>query len=304
MQALYAYFQTDKPDSIALEKNLNLSIERIYDLYLYELRLLHELRLAAEHYIELALNKKLPTAEDLNPNRKFVNNFFLTTLGDSDAFVKACEDRKINWSEERNIILKLYQDIKKSELFQAYLQSPENTWEEDKRIIRKIYDTFIVRNETFHQIYEDRNMHWADDLDAAQIMIEKTLRKTNNKTSGHQFLLPLYKDDEDRSFGGILFRKCLQMSKQADELIAEKAQNWEMDRIALIDTILMKMALAEFQHFSTVPTKVTMNEYIELSKEYSTPKSSIFINGILDKLLKELKEAGKISKVGRGLLES
>lgn len=304
LQALYGYTQADDYDARSVETNLRTSIERIYDLYLYELRLLHELRLAADYYLDLALNKKLPTAKDLDPNRKFVNNRFFHFIGESDEFIKACEDRHINWSEDQNIIRSLFQQIRGSELFQDYMENGEDSWEDDKRFIRKMYDAFIIWNEDFHQIYEDKNLHWADDLDAAQMMVEKTLRKAGQKAGSSKRLVKLYKDEEDQAFGPRLFLKVTQSMDDSLKRISEKARNWEMDRIAALDILLMQMAIAEFRYFDTVPLKVTMNEYIELSKFYSTPKSGMFVNGVLDKVLADLNKEGLIRKIGRGLLET
>lgn len=305
LQALYGYTRDDRADARASESNLRTALDKIYDLYLYELRLLHELRLAAEHYIDLALNKRLPTHEDLHPNRKFLNNRFLLLLAESDSFVKACEDRHINWSEEQNIIRSLFQKIKKSEVYESYMASEEDSWENDKRIVRKLYDEFIIRNEDFHQLYEDKNLHWADDLDAAQMMVEKTLRKAGAKSAGtDKVLVKLYKDAEDQDFGPKLFLKVVQSMDDSMKRISDKARNWEMDRIAALDILFMQMAIAEFRFFDTVPLKVTMNEYIELSKAYSTPKSGMFVNGVLDKVLADLKSEGLVRKIGRGLLET
>ena len=156
-----------------------------------------------------------------------------------------------------------------------------------------------------HQLYEERDLHWADDLDAAQMMVEKTIRKCGPKSTAQtNILVNLFKDDEDRKFGPRLFHKVLQSMDDSLARISAKARNWEMDRIAVLDILLMQMAIAEFRFFDTVPLKVSMNEYIELSKSYSTPKSGMFINGVLDKVLADLKKEGKVRKIGRGLLET
>lgn len=305
LQALYAYTRQDNADALSIEKNLRISVEKIYDLYLYELRLLHEIRLAAEYYIDLARQKKLPTEADLNPNLKFVENRFLKFVGETDEFIRACEDRHINWSEEQNIIRNLFLKIRESETYLDYMASEESSWEDDKRLVRRMYDEFLIHNEDFHQLYEDKNLHWADDLDAAQMMVEKTLRKAGPAASSKgKVLVNLYKDEEDQEFGPRLFLKSIQSMDESLKRISEKAKNWEMDRIATLDILLMQMAIAEFQFFSTVPLKVSMNEYIELSKSYSTPKSGMFVNGVLDKVLFDLKKEGKVKKIGRGLLET
>ena len=303
-QSLYAYFQEDNPDSLSIEKQLTKSIDRIYELYMYELRLLYELKLAAEHFIDLAMNKKLPTHSDLDPNRRFVDNQVLRILTENTDFVAACEKYKVSWAEERQFTRSLYQELKNSELFKAYMDKPHTSFSEDKSFLREVYEVFIVHNEDLYNRYEEKNLYWADDLDAAQMMVDKTFKKLKQEEQGAPVLVRLFKDADDEGFAAKLFRYTLKTSNETQNRIASKAQNWEMDRIAAIDVILMKMAVAEFIHFETVPLKVTMNEYIELSKGYSTPKSSLFINGILDRILTNLKDEGLIKKIGRGLLET
>jgi transcription antitermination protein NusB len=303
-QSLYAYFQEDNPDSVAVEKQLNKSIDRIYELYMYELRLLYELKLAAEHFIDLALNKKLPTHSDLDPNRRFVDNQVLKIFFEDDGFIAACEKYNVSWSEERHFTRSLYQELKNSDLFKAYMDKPNTSFSEDKAFLREVYEVFIVHNEDLYNLYEEKNLYWADDLDAAQMMVDKTFKKLKLADLRSPALVKLFKDADDETFASKLFRYTLKTSAETQNRIATKAQNWEMDRIAAIDVILMKMAVAEFIHFETIPLKVSMNEYIELSKGYSTPKSSLFINGILDRILNNLKEEGKIKKIGRGLLET
>jgi len=303
-QSLYGYFQEDNPDSLVIERQLNKSIDHIYELYIYELRLLHELRLAAEHFIDIAMKKKLPTSSDLDPNRRFVDNPILKILAENDGFISACEKFKVSWAEERHFTRSLFQELKNSELYREYMEKPNTSFSEDKSFLREVYEVFIVHNEDLYTLYDEKNLHWADDLDAAQMMVDKTFKKLKSTSLEAPLLVKLFKDSEDQSFASKLFRSTLTTSEETQSRIAAKAQNWEMDRIASIDVILMKMAVAEFIHFNTIPLKVSMNEYIELSKGYSTPKSSLFINGILDRILKNLKEESKIKKIGRGLLET
>jgi N utilization substance protein B len=288
---------------VVSERELKRSIDRIYELYLYELRLFLELRFQAESAIDRAKQKKLATEEDLQPNLRFIENTFFTALAESVDFQGACEKYVVSWADDRELIRSLFEEIRRSDVYAQYMSENQVSFDDHKRFVRHIYDQYILRNELFHQHYEEKNMHWADDLDAAQMMVEKTLKrfKVESKTLA---LVELYKDDEDTDFGRNLFRKTLVVSEDADKRIISKSKNWESDRIAALDIILMKMALAEFQYFSSIPLKVTMNEYIELAKQYSTPKSSVFINGILDKILKDMKTSGDIHKVGRGLLES
>ena len=304
LQALYTSTRQGELDGAVLEKNLTSSIERIEELYGYELKLLDELRKACAHFMELAQNRKLAANVERNPNRKMLENRFLLFIEENDAFASLCRSRGINWTEERDIIRSLFLQIKEDELYKEYLSNGESSWEDDKRFIRRLYDAYVVHNEDFHQIYEDKNLHWADDLDAAQMMVEKTLRKAGAEAQKkNRLLVKLYKDAEDRAFGPDLLHKTLKSMDDSLKRISAKARNWEMDRIAVLDVLLMQMALAEFQFFPTVPLKVSMNEYIELSKGYSTPKSAMFVNGVMDKVLLDLKKEGKIKKIGRGLLD-
>jgi len=304
LQALYTSTRQGELGGAVLEKNLTSSIERIEELYGYELKLLDELRKACAHFMELAQNRKLAANVERNPNRKMLENRFLLFIEENDAFASLCRSRGINWTEERDIIRSLFLQIKEDELYKEYLSNGESSWEDDKRFIRRLYDAYVVHNEDFHQIYEDKNLHWADDLDAAQMMVEKTLRKAGPEAQKKKRLLvKLYKDAEDRAFGPDLLHKTLKSMDDSLKRISAKARNWEMDRIAVLDVLLMQMALAEFQFFPTVPLKVSMNEYIELSKGYSTPKSAMFVNGVMDKVLLDLKKEGKIKKIGRGLLD-
>lgn len=304
LQALYTSTRQGELDGVVLEKNLTSSIERIEELYGYELKLLDELRKACAHFIELAQKRKVEANVERNPNRKMLENRFLLFIEDNEALASLWRSRGIQWTEERDVIRSLFLKIKEDELYKEYLSNGESSWEDDKRFIRRLYDAHVVHNEDFHQIYEDKNLHWADDLDAAQMMVEKTLRKAGPEAlKKKKLLVKLYKDAEDRAFGPDLLHKTLKSMDDSLKRISAKARNWEMDRIAVLDVLLMQMALAEFQFFPTVPLKVSMNEYIELSKGYSTPKSAMFVNGVMDKVLLDLKKEGKIKKIGRGLLE-
>lgn len=301
LHALYGYAQNEGMDMAVAERNLMSSIDKIYELYLYELKAFLDIHTMAEDQIERKRNKKLPTEEDLNPNLKFVNNGFLKWLGGNGKFRSEIEKHKVTWGDEKDILRKLLKEFQTSDEYLAYMSTRENDAEEDQQIMKKLYGKWIVHSELIHQTYEDHNLHWADDLDAAQLMVSRTFRLFREEGSENQ-LPNLIKDDDDIEFARKLYRQSIVKSDEYQELIFDKAKNWESDRIALIDIILMKMALAEMVSFNEIPVKVTLNEYIELSKEYSTPKSGNFINGILDKIKSDLEEKGDIRKIGRGLL--
>lgn len=330
MQALYGFYQSDNRDMAKSLTQLQSSLDGIYTLYLYDLKALTLFLRIAEERIETNRNKKLPTASDLKPNLRFVENSVLRALADNEALNKAYELNSINWGEYREMFSKMFKELEQSEEYQRFMTSPKGM-KDDKRIAKYIYGTYISNNEDLHSIYEEMNMHWADDLDAAQMMVVKTLKvlmdldgnavsKVNfsakeaeeiaeTKKLPSDFILKdqkvtvnLFKDKLDKLFGGQLFTKTVNKNDAQDKLISEKTKNWEADRIALIDNVLLKMAQTELTDFNEIPERVTMNEYIELSKMYSTPKSSQFINGVLDKILVELKAEGQIKKIGRGLM--
>ena len=330
MQGLYGFYQTDDRDMAKSLSALKSSLDGIYSLYLYELKALTLILRIAEERIETNRSKNLPTEADLNPNLKFVENSVLRALADNKALNKEFELNSINWSEYRDMFMKIFRELIATEEYQRYLESPKGM-KDDKRIAKFIYGTYISGNEDIHAIYEEMNMHWADDLDAAQMMVVKTIKvlmdingyaisKVNfdakiaeevfsSSKLPSDFVLDdqrvtvnLFKDKPDKLFGPQLFTKTSNNSKAQDELISEKTKNWEADRIALLDNVLLKMAQTELTEFNEIPIRVTMNEYIELSKMYSTPKSSQFINGVLDQISMDLKAKGQIKKIGRGLM--
>lgn len=302
LHALYEYYQNPGVEYSRGLKRLNGHIEDIYDLYLYELKTLTDILRIAEDEIERRKNKRLPTREDLNPSMRFVENKFLNWLRDNNDFRRSVENSRISWGDDRDLLKRIFRSFSQTPEYREYLSLPENSVAEDKQIVKFLYGTYIVHSELLHHIYEEKNIHWADDLDAAQMMVAKTIKAFSEKSDEYTPLPPLIKDADDMDFARSLFTRVVTRSDDFESLIRDKAQHWEMERIALLDVILMKQALAELMAFPQIPVKVTLNEYIELGKEYSTPRSGNFINGILDKIKAELMEKGEIRKIGRGLL--
>lgn len=302
LHALYEHFQNPGIGVNQGLRKLNENIESIYELYLYELKALTDILRIAEDEMERRKNKRLPTEEDLNPSPNFVENRFLNWLGNNEDFGKKVERYKVRWGDDREVLRRIFKEFSKSAEYEEYLQLESPSLKDDKQIVKFLYGVFIVNNEHIHHLYEEKDLHWADDLDAAQMIVAKTIKRYDEKTSANAPLPRLIKDADDLEFAEILYTKTLKNGEAYEEMIHDKAQHWETDRIALIDIILMKLAIAELISFKEIPVKVTLNEYIELSKEYSTPKSGNFINGILDKLKQELMDKGEIRKIGRGLL--
>lgn len=303
-QALYAFWQSDDGSAARIEKELFLSIERTYDLYVQLMLLFGELHRVAENRIAERKQKRMPTPEDLDPNRRFVDNPVLVLLSESKRLLLESEKRKLGWMGEGDMLNKLFRQFEASEEYKRYMTAPATTFAKDQGVVLDLFLEHIAHFEPLHDYCESRSIYWLEDLDLACSLVKRSvesLRAGDTEVA----LSDLSREPvEEREFVSTLYRKTIEESAEHEQVIAEKASNWEADRIALSDMILMKMALTEARNFEQIPVKVTMNEYIEIAKAYSTPKSKNFINGILDKLFAEMRERGTIRKVGRGLLES
>lgn len=303
--ALYAYFQRSKDSLEKGEKELFFSISKMREMYILLMLIFVSMARFAEMRMEEQKKKRLPTEQDLNPNRKFIDNRVIQMLRDNNVLNAAIEKEKITWSDQPELVKKLYLMLESSEEFQNYMNSGEDSFEEDRQAVVNLFKKLVVNYEPLQNYFEDKSIFWIDDLDLVSSMVIKTLKMFDAESSPGQELLDLYKDPADEvDFVRTLYRQTVVQSEENEALIKEKAENWDMERIALLDMILMKMALTEAREFAQIPVKVTLNEYIEISKFYSTPKSNTFINGILDKLFAELKEKGLIRKIGRGLIEN
>lgn len=303
MQSLYAHFQSENADRFKSEKNLLLSINRVYELYLLYLVLPLELADIAEVQMEEARNKVLPTDEDKNPNRKFVDSFLIQNLRNNSQLKSKIEERKLSWSAEQDTLKKLWKKIKQSSLYLNFLSEEEHP-KSHRKFIEKLYSTFIVDNEDLYSSFQEKSIYW--DYEDSDFAIHMAMRYLGKIKSAENFrtIPDMYKDEEeDLRFVKNLFKRTLDNDEENSRLIDEKTKNWEVERIAVLDVLFMKMAITEFLHFSSIPVKVTLNEYIEMAKLFSTPKSKVFINGVLDKLLAEFKEQKKIVKMGRGLMQ-
>lgn len=309
MQAIYA-FQQDGPENINTgEKQLLTSLDKLYELFVYQLSLVLEVCDFARRRIEEAKLKFLPTAEELNPNTRFIDNRFLAQLYTNRDLQKKIDASKINWVDEEEMIRKLFNQMREHEDYIAYMAKPVASYQDDKLIIENLFIKLFADSELLRSYYEEKSLYWTDDFDITLMMLVKTIKGYKESYDDFTPLPTLLKDEndpggsEDLRFVKQLYRKVLMHEDEYNALIASHADNWELDRIAMMDTILIKMAITEFVEFTSIPVKVSLNEYIELSKSFSTPKSKVFINGVLDKLIVEFRASGKIAKTGRGLLE-
>ena len=303
MQTMYAFKGGESDDFSKDQKFLLFSIDNMYNLYLLLLSLLIEVQKRAEKDLQKKQNKHLATKEDKDPNRKFINNQLLQMLKSNTQLKNQLETYKItNWELDSEYVDVIFKAIISSDLYKEYMQTKTSDFKEDKNFIIDVFKDIVAPNEKLYDYLEDKNLTWLDDLPTVNTTILKLLRKVKN-TSDEAFFTPkLYKDIEDKQFAIELFKKTLLNRTAINKEIDLKTQNWDSDRIANIDFVLLQMAICELQNFSSIPVKVTINEYLEIAKEYSTPKSSIFINGILDKLVKEYAADDKLNKIGRGLL--
>ncbi len=307
LQALYAYFQSEEENFNRTEKEMLHQIDRIYDLYLYLLLTFDEIKDVSEQKLDESKGKIRPTEEDLNPNLKFIENKVFATIENSKHLRRQAEENKVSWVGDANkeMFRKMFAQIKESEIYFAYMAEESRSFEADLEFVISLFKTEIANSELIYHFFEETSIHWMDDIDLACSMVLKTIKtvKADEELSGDLKILPLYKDPEDEiPFVKTLLRKTIARNSENEEIIDELTKNWEIDRIAKMDIILMKMAITEFQEFNNIPTKVTLNEYIEISKFYSTPKSNAFINGILDKVIDKLTKDNKIVKIGRGLI--
>ena len=303
MQIIYSFKGTESDDLMRYDRFLLKSIDSMLDLYFVLMSLMIEVHKQAESFIDKSQQKHLATKEDKNPNRKFLNNEVLLQLKTNETLVDIIKDRSLNfWELDNEYVDLIFKTLLNSDLYKDYMSTKTSTFKEDKDFVVDFFKEIIAPNDKLYDYLEDKNITWVDDVPVVNTALVKLLRKNKLNVSNQYFIPTLLKDDEDKDFALALLKKTILNLSLYSEEIENKTQNWDKDRIANIDFVLLQMAICEFQKFPSIPVKVTINEYIEIAKEYSTPKSSIFINGVLDKIVKEYTEKRILNKVGRGLM--
>lgn len=303
LQVLYSYQQSQVKEILPYEKALLQSVDKVYEMYIWLLSLLIEVADYSIIDAEERANKFLPSEEDLNASIKIQNNLFIASLKQNPEYLAAVKKYKISWDFDPEVRKSIFITLKASEEYKTFLELTDHTIQKDKDIIKFIFKKLILKSPGIEQIFEEKFINWSVDKDVLQALVAKTFKNFSSVNPEENKLAEICPNwDEDKSFLIELLKKVISFETEYQELIAQKTKNWDSERIALMDTLLMRMAITELIHFSTIPIKVTMNEYIEISKEFSTPKSNSFINGILDKILADLKSAGKLRKTGKGLL--
>jgi N utilization substance protein B len=302
MQVIYAFQQSEVKDIKHQEKNLLASVDKVFEMYISLLALIVDVVQYAEIDAIDRANKHLPSEDDLNASLKILDNRFVQLLLKNNAYIDAVKKYKVSWNFDPELARSLFSALKNSEEYKEYLAKTDDDLHSDKDLIKFIFKKVILKSTLAQQALEEKHLNWQVDQDVLQAMIAKTLKNFSGEI-GEQKLAQISANwDEDREFILDLYQKTIAHNATFQGMIGAKTKNWDAERIAMMDVILMKMALAELIYFTSIPVKVTINEYLEIAKEFSTPKSSSFINGILDKILADLKEQGKIRKYGRGLL--
>ena len=301
VKALYAHMKSDADSLMASEKMLVTSIDKTYDLYFLMLSLITEMAHYAEQRQEAAKKKQLPTYEDLNPNRKFVDNAVIRLIAQSDSVNDYLAARKLSWAKYPELVKTLFTQLEQSDYYKKYMASQERSFREDLALVTEFYTRELEESEILENVLDEMSILWNDDLGFALIMVTRTL---SNMRPSHVDVkvLPKFKSIEDLDFARELFAKAAVNFDNYQEEIEKYTRNWDVERIAFMDNLIMATAVAELVTFPSIPVKVTLDEYIEIAKFYSTHGSSTFINGILDKIVASFTEQGKINKSGRGLI--
>ncbi|MDR0872505.1 MAG: transcription antitermination factor NusB [Prevotellaceae bacterium] len=303
VQIIFAFYKNEQKTEKAVENELFLSIEQTYNLYHLFFLLAVDVTEYALQRIEKNKRKLRPTPEEKNPNMRFVENAFAKQVAANLQLRKYAEENELSWSAQPEVVKNIYETLVQTDYYAEYMTAPAS-YKTDKDLWIKIFKKLIPANADFEATLEDMNLYWNDDLDIVTSFVQKTIKQFAQENAEKQPLLPLFKDEEDRDFARNLLLETLRGEKNFRKLIDEHTKNWELDRIAFTDIVIMQIALAEIFNFPAIPINVTLNEYIEIAKEYSTDKSGTFVNGVLDNVVEKLRNENKITKIAQYLAEN
>lgn len=296
VQIVFACCHNETTDMKKAENDLLFSLQKSYDLYFYLLSLMVELTDAYAQRVDARKAKLLPTDEDRRPNTKLINNKFISQLRENSTLEKYMNDRPFSWSDHEAFLRNMLDNVLNSDIYKEYVDNDSDNYDSDREFWRKVFKNIVCTNEDLYTTLEDESLYWNDDIEIIESFVLKTIKRFDQTKGAAQELLPMFKDETDREFAVKLLRESLFNGKEYRQLIDKYTKNWESERIALMDMVIMQIAIGEIHTFPSIPTSVTMNEYIDIAKSYSTAKSASFINGILDSVVKELKEEKKIIK--------
>lgn len=293
---LFSYYKNNDKTILSLEKELLFSFQKTYDLYNYLLLLAVEITRYCRQKIENGLAKLRPTFEERNPNRRFADNRFIAQLEENEQLNKYAESNKISWADHQEIVKELANIICTTDFYKSYMEADTCSYEDDKAIWRKIFSKTIMCNDILEEHLEEQSIYWINDIELVLSFIDKTIKKFDQDKGSQQPLMPMFKNDDDLEFAKKLLRTAIQNEKEYQQMISEHTENWEYERMAYMDRIIMQVALAELMKFPTIPVNVTLNEYVEFSKHFSSDNSFRFINGVLDEIVNMLKKDKKLMK--------
>ena len=296
LQIVFAYYQNGNKDLLVAENELLLSLRRSYDLYYYFLLLIVEITHLHEHRLGMRKHRYVKTDEDLHPNTRLIDNRFARQMETNEMLNQYIKDHGVSWANETDFVKEILDMILASDIYAAYLKNPEDTYETDREFWRSVFRNLICGNDEIEEALEGFCIYWNDDVEIIETFVLKTIKRFDESQGSQQELLPMYKDDEDAEFAYLLFRATIQNDEEYLQRIDRHTKNWEAERVANMDRVIMQVALAEFLTFPKIPVSVTLNEYIDAAKFYSTPKSGLFINGVLDSIVKELKKENLLLK--------
>lgn len=290
LQIVYSYYQNENNDLKVAENELLFSLQKSYDLYHYLLLLILDVTSLQKRILETKKCKYMPTEEELNPNTRLIDNRFAAQLAENLSLQKYVSEQGLSWSNDEEFVKNVLEMILNSEIYAEYITNEEDSYDVDKEFWRQVFKKVICGNEMIEEYLEDKSIYWNDDIEIVETFTLKTIKKFEESNGSKQELLPMFKDLEDKAFAIKLFHQSLLKGKEYRERINKHMKNWETERIANMDLIIMQVAIAEMLTFPSIPVSVTLNEYIDAAKYYSTPKSGNFINGILDSIVNELKK--------------
>ena len=296
VQMIYAYYQSGSKDLVKAEKEFFQSLEKSYELYHYLLQLVPEVTRYAEQRIDSARNKYLPTEEEKNPNFRFVENAFAAQVISNKSLANYVRNKRISWSNNESFVKSIYETLLSSDFYAEYMGLSATDYETDKELWRKIFKRILQNNETLCEVLEEQSIYWNDDLDIVITFVIKTIKRFKPESGAMQELLPMFKDETDKTFASDLFRASIVHGEEYRKLIDESVKNWEIERLAMMDLFILQVALAEISEIEGIPVSVSMNEYIDIAKIYSTQKSGTFVNGTLDQIVTVLRSQNKLFK--------
>ena len=295
VQLTYAYYQNGNRNMDNAEKELLFSLAKAYDLYNYLLALIVSVTQEERHRVEIAANRANREGTEA-PSNRFVNNKFAVQLEENKQLNLFMESQKRRWEDDMEAVRKLCDQIEQSTIYQEYMASDDDSYEADREVWRKIYRTLIQENPDLDAVLEEKSLYWNDDKEVVDTFVIKTIKRFDPANGADQELLPEYRDEEDRDFALKLFRSTILNADDYQRYMSESSRNWDFSRLAYMDVVIMQIAIAEMLTFPNIPVTVTINEYVDLAKLYSTPRSGGYINGMLDTIARHLIQTGKMMK--------